>query len=341
MMLSKPNILATHGLLAMVALSLPAVTLADHHEASAKPVTEQIVDVQTQLAKGPYPGVRANHTKGIVATGTFTPAADAAKLSKAPHLQSAVPVVVRFSNAGGVPTIADASPKGMPKGMAIRFQLPDEAYTDIVSFSVDRFPVQTPEKFLALLKAIAASGPDAAKPTPLERFLEENPTAKTFVKQPKPIPVSFATQSYHGVNAFRFTNAAGESHYGRYRIVPVAGEQHLSAEQAAAAGNDFLMEELPARLQAGPASFKLLVQLAGEGDVVDDPTQVFPQDNPVVELGTLTLKEVVADSRAEERKLAFNPLILPEGIQPSNDPVLLARPAAYAVSVSRRLATTR
>lgn len=338
---NKPSPFSTRTLVSLVVLSLPAMTLADNHAESAKPVTEQIVDVQTQLAKGPYPGVRANHTKGIVATGTFTPAADAAKLSKAPHFQSTVPVTVRFSNAGGVPTIADASPKSMPKGMAIRFQLPDATYTDIVSFSVDRFPVRTPEQFLALLKAIAASGPDAAKPTPVERFLEENPTAKTFVKQPKPIPASFASQTYHGVNAFRFVNAAGESQYGRYRIVPVAGEQHLSADEATAAGNDFLMEELPARLKAGPASFKLLVQLAVDGDAVDDPTQVFSQDNPVVELGTLTLKEVATDSKAEERKLAFNPLILPAGIEPSNDPVLLARPAAYAVSVSRRLATTK
>ena len=340
MNLIQTGTISSGAILAFLVFGLQTSATAEDKAASTKPVTEQIVDVQTQLAQGPYPGLRANHAKGIVATGTFTPTPAAAKLSKAVHFQSAsTPVIVRFSNAGGVPTIADASPKSTPKGIAIRFQLPDEAVTDIVSFSADRFPVQTPEQFLALLQAIAASGPDVAKPTPVERFLEANPTAKTFVKLPKPIPASFVTQTYHGVNAFRFTNAAGESQFGRYRIVPVAGEKHLTDEQVAAAGNDFLLEELPARLKAGPASFKLLVQLAGEGDSVDDPTKVFPQDNPVVELGTLTLNEVVADSKAEERKLAFNPLILPDGIAPSNDPVLLARPAAYAVSVGRRLTT--
>jgi catalase len=44
------------------------------------------------------------------------------------------------------------------------------------------------------------------------------------------------------------------------------------------------------------------------------------------------------ESKALEKKLAFNPLLLPDGIAPSADPVLLSRPIAYAVSVGRRMA---
>jgi catalase len=98
------------------------------------------------------------------------------------------------------------------------------------------------------------------------------------------------------------------------------------------------MEELPARLGREAASYRLLVQLANPGDAVDDATVVWPDDRKVVELGVLTLKTAVSDSKQAEKTIMFNPLLLPDGIAPSNDPILLARPGAYAVSFGRRLA---
>ncbi|HYD33880.1 MAG TPA: catalase, partial [Methylophilaceae bacterium] len=43
-----------------------------------------------------------------------------------------------------------------------------------------------------------------------------------------------------------------------------------------------------------------------------------------------------ADSLQAEKTILFNPLALPDGIAPSTDPILLARPGAYAVSFGRR-----
>lgn len=315
------------------------VVAAADEAATAKPVTEQLVDTMTQLAHGPYKGFRANHAKGIMAEGTFTPSAEAAGISKAPHLQQAAsPVLVRFSNATGVPTIPDASGNAMPKGMAIRFTLPDGGNTDIVAISVNGFPAATPEDFLRLLNAVAASGPDVASPKPVEQYLASHPAAMKFVNTPKPAPVSFATQPFFGVNAFQFTNAKGETQYGRYRIVPAAGAQFLTDAEAAKQAPNYLMDELPARLGKQEAKYRIMLQLAGQGDSVDDPTAVWPEDRKQVELGVLTLKSAVANSQEAEKTIMFNPLALPDGIAPSNDPVLLARPAAYAVSYSRRLA---
>lgn len=322
------------------ALLLGSTGLAAADEASAaKPVTEQLVDTLTKLANGPYKGFRANHAKGIMAEGTFKPSAEAAGISKAPHLQGAAsPVLVRFSNATGVPTIPDASGNSMPKGMAIRFTLPDGGITDIVAISVNGFPAATPEDFLGLLNAIAASGPDVASPKPVEQFLASHPAAMKFVSTPKPAPVSFATESFFGVNAFAFTNAKGETQYGRYRIMPVSGTQFLTDAETAKQAPNYLMDELPARLGKQEAKYRIVLQLAAPGDNVDDPTAVWPDDRKQVELGVLTLKSAVANSQEAERTIMFNPLVLPDGIAPSNDPVLLARPGAYAVSYGRRLA---
>jgi catalase len=305
---------------------------------SDKPVVEQIVNTLTTLSGGPHKGFRANHAKGIVVLGEFTPAKSAASITKAAHLQDAVsPVTVRFSNATGVPNIPDADGHAFPKGIAIRFTLADGTFTDIVSISTNGFPAAKPEDFLGLLNAIAASGPDAAKPTPVEQFLGTHPAALKFVQMPKQPPVSFATQPFFGVNAFKFTNAKGDTQYGRYRITPVKGEEFLSKEQAASATPNYLFEELPTRLAKAPVSYKLTLQLAEKDDVLNDPTAVWPDTRKQVELGTLTIKTVDAEGVKFEKATMFNPLALVDGIEPSDDPILLARPGAYAVSFGRRL----
>ncbi|MBB5200589.1 catalase family peroxidase [Glaciimonas immobilis] len=320
-----------------VLLLLASPVIAADQTTPEKNVNEKIVDTMTVLAKGPYTGFRANHAKGIVVTGTFTPSAAAPTLSKAAHFQSAVPVTVRFSDPTGVPTLPDASPNASPHGIAIRFQLPDGGITDIVSISFNGFPVANPEDFLALLTAVSSTKPDSPKPTPVEQFLATHPAAKRFVIAPKPAPVSFGTLSFYGVNAFKFTNAKGESQYARYRIEPLAGNQSLNEEQLAKAAPNYLMDELPTRLEKAPVTFRISAQLAAPGDVTDDGTVIWPDNRPQIELGVLSLTTMAADSLAIQKTLAFNPLLLVDGIAPSADPILLARPLAYSVSVRRRL----
>jgi len=335
---SNPKFIKSRCLLAAIMFVATSQVYADEVAENAKPVTEQIVDTLTTLAHGPYAGYRANHAKGIMVSGTFSPAKTAASLSSAPHLQKAVtPVIVRFSDATGVPNMPDADANANPHGIAIRFQLPEGAYTDIVSISVNGFPAATPEDFLGLLNAVAASGPHAPKPSPVEQFLGSHPAALKFVTTPKPAPISFATLPFYGVNAFKFTNAQGKTQYGRYRIIPLSGAQSLPAGEIAKVGPDYLMEDLPARLKQAPVKFKIAVQLAAEGDEVNDATVVWPEDRPQVELGTLTLKTAIADSKALEKTIMFNPLALPAGIEASADPILLARPTAYLVSFGRRV----
>jgi len=308
-------------------------------EMTRKSVVEQIVDAQTILAKGPYKGLRVNHNKGIVVTGSFTPSTSAASITKAAHLQNTPSkVTVRFSNAGGVPTIEDTNPNANPRGIAIRFELPDGSITDIVSLSINAFPVSTPEAFLEFLNARIATKPDSPKPTPVEKMVAATPSLQKFIAIPKPFPVSFATHNYFGINAFEFTNSQGEKNYVRYQIAPMNGQELLSADEVAKAKPNYLFEELPQRLKKGEAKFRLLAQVAAKDDVVNDPTVIWPNDRKLVELGVISLEAPVADNAAAEKTLAFNPLILLDGIAPSEDPVLLARPGAYAVSVGRKLA---
>ncbi|MBV8127177.1 MAG: catalase family peroxidase, partial [Planctomycetaceae bacterium] len=267
--------------------------------------------------------------------GTFSPAATAASFSRAPHLQSGpVPITVRFSDFAGVPTVPDGDPLASPRGMAIKFHLPGGIDTDIVAHSYDGFPTRTAEEFLEFVRALAANG--SGSPDPIKSFLASHPQAQRFAEAPKPAPSSFATESYYAVNAFRFINREGTSRPGRYRIRPEAGEEHLDPAEAARRPGSFLFDELAQRLSRGAVRFRLLVQLAAEGDPVDDCSQPWPEERPQVELGTLSITAPVADSAAAERQLVFDPAKLVDGIELSDDQLPAVRSAVYAISYRRR-----
>jgi catalase len=318
-----------------IAISHPVQLAAEEGPASQKSLAEQLVDAFNAVF-GVHPGLRANHPKGVVLEGTFTPSSSAPSLTKAAHLQkrkAPIPVTVRFSAGSGLPTVPDTN--DMPRGMAVKFALPDGTKTDLVVLSFNGFPVATAEEFRDFLLAVAASGPDAPKPTELENFLGGHPAAKTFVETPKPPPVSYGTLPYFGINAFKFTNAKGTSTHARYQLQPVAGAKYLSTEQLARMGPEYLTEEIRERVRRGPVKFTLLAQVAEQGDTIDNPTIVWPDTRKKVDLGTITITKAVADSQAAEKKLLFVPGALVPGIEPA-DPMIAARSAAYIVSLSRR-----
>jgi len=292
---------------------------------------------------GMHPGFRPAHAKGVMLTGTFTPAATAKELTRAPHVQRAsTPVTVRFSNSTGLPMLPDTDPNADPRGMAIRFNLAEHVHTDIVAHSTDGFPTRTGDEFLELLRALASSDlsapSDPAKPKPIEVFLGSHPAALRFVETPKPAPSSFAREAFFGVTAMEFINADGKRQFGRYRIVPDAGVEHLDSDAVKAKGPNFLFEEILERVKQGPVGFRLKVQLAEPGDVVDDATVHWPEERKVVDFGSLQLTGAVAENEAEQKKIIFDPIPRVEGIEPSADPLLELRAAIYLISGRRRRA---
>jgi catalase len=288
---------------------------------------------------GLQPGFRPAHAKGILLSGRFTPAAGATALSRAPHLQrSSTPVTVRFSDFGGIPAIPDSSPDASPRGLAIRFHLAEHVHTDIIAHSVDGFPVRTAEEFVEFLRAIYASVHATAKPLPIEQFLGTHPAALAFVQTPKPLPASFSAESFYAVNAYRFVSQDGTSRFGRYRIHPDGANQYLDDAAAAKLGPNFLFDEIAQRLSRGSVKMRIAVQIAAEGDVVDDSTVHWPADRPEMDFGTIVLEAVLPNSDTEQRHIIFDPIPRVDGIEPSGDPLLDPRATVYLMSGRRRRA---
>jgi catalase len=224
--------------------------------------------------------------------------------------------------------------------MAVKFHLPDGGATDIVAVPLVVFFARNAEDFLELTRA-RVPDPETGQPDPekLGAYLAEHPEAGVALQKgiPKLAPTtSFATSDYRGLHAFCLVDADGGTHWGRYTWEPEEGPEYLTDEQREAASRDYLQEEIRQRLADGIARFTLEFTLANEDDPHDDPTAEWEGEREVVELGELEVLKVVEDAETPDEPIVFDPMRLTDGIEPSADPILAARPKAYNVSIERR-----
>ena len=298
---------------------------------------ERMVDALNAV-HGHHEGVRAAHARGACARGTFTATPEAARLTRAPHMQGdPIPVTVRVSNGTGNPGHPDRRKDG--RGMAVKFHLPNGKETDMVGITLPVFFVKTADDFLALQDALALD-PSTGKPDPARTmaFVQEHPESvqgfqAVLAFEP---PSSYLGLVYRGLHAFKYVNAAGEERFIRYRWEPETPAPNLSDEEAKALPDDYLTNELTTRLKEGPVAFRLHVQVAQVGDPTDNPTVEWPADREDVEIGRLVLEEATEGCDA----LLFDPMVLIDGIEASNDEILRARSGAYSVSFKRRRPAT-
>lgn len=274
---------------------------------------------------------RALHAKGTVCRGTFTATPAAGALTRAAHMSgAAVDATVRFSNGSGDPRSADNDLD--VRGMAVKFHLPDGSETDISAQTAERFPVRTPDAFIALVRANDAG---RARLWRLPLFFATHPGALRALRAGagalKP-PASYATRRYHAIHAFRWVGSDGGERWVRYRWLPEAGNETVSMHEARRLGSDYLQDELVERLTRDPIRFALEVQIAADGDDPHDPRVLWPDERERIAVGTLEVKGVEPGVDGG----VFDPVRVTDGIELSDDPILNYRPRAYAVSAERR-----
>ncbi|MEW2503065.1 catalase family peroxidase [Amycolatopsis sp. CA-161197] len=305
-------------------------------ELPASQLSVSIVDEIEQL-KGTYPGYRRAHARGVCYDATFVPSGVAADLTTAAHLQGEpVRATVRFSHTDTNPHLPDAGTA--VRGLAVKFHLPDGSNTDIVGVNLDRFIAATPEDFLALLKSAepdpATGAPDLGK---VQAHVGAHPSAGPglFTASQLPTPVSYGTTTYWAIHAFFWRAADGSLRPVRYRWVPEAGDHVLAAGEGGDWSAEHLTGELGERLARGPVEFTLKVQLGEPGDPTNDATLVWPGERTEITAGRLAITAEVTDQKHWNSQV-FDPTLLTAGIELSDDPILAARSAIYAVSYDRR-----
>ncbi|MBL6750452.1 MAG: catalase family peroxidase [Nevskia sp.] len=286
---------------------------------------------------GLHPGFRRAHAKGICFVGRFDSNGQGARLSRAavfgPRPSS---VIGRFSTGGGQPYAADG--RLVFHGMALSLSAPGGEQWRTTMDDTPIFNVATPQAFLEFQIATRPDRSGKPDPAKVSAFLAAHPETRAFIDwlRDHPLPSSFANGTYYSIDAFRFTDAAGKSRFVRWAFVPEAPFESLDKSRLASLDKNFLFDDLVARAARGPLRWHLVITLASAGDPVDNATVQWPEDREKVDAGTLAVDRVVAEDEGPCRDLNFDPLILPAGIGPSDDPLLAARSAVYSASFTRR-----
>jgi len=226
------------------------------------------------------------------------------------------------------------------RSMALRFSLRNGEQWRMGINDIPVFPVSTPSAFY---EQLAASRPDPAtgKPDPakMKAFLDGHPETVRALAAIHAAPMSsgFANATYNSLDAFRFIDAGGRATPVRWSMVPAQPFAPAPAEaDAGQSDKNFLFDDLMVALRRQPLQWHLIVTVGQAGDPTDDATIAWPADREKIDVGMLTVNRLVGEDEGVCRDVNFDPLVLPDGIEGSDDPLLSARSAVYSSSFTRR-----
>jgi catalase len=288
---------------------------------------------------GVHPGQRRNHIKGTCALGTFAglPAAWAYSRS-AIFSGEPIPVVARFSLAGGNPDAPDAAPT--PRGLALELRAKDGEVQHFTMLDTPMFGAATPQTFFDDLVS-KQPDPTTGKPDPakIKAFRASHPDALAQIKYlaTHNPPPSWANTTYFGIHTFKFVNSDNVVTLVRWRFVPEDGDKQMSAAELQAAPANFLQQRLIDRVKKGPVVWDMMLTIGKPGDPETNPTLAWPAKRKEVKIGTLTITQAMPQQGAACEKINYDPLVMSQGIQATADPVLQFRSPAYAVSFGKRV----
>lgn len=283
---------------------------------------------------GTHPGYRRAHARGKSYRARFTATGFASHLTTAPHFEKGESeAFVRFSHFSPDPTWTDAmSPV---KGMAVQFRLPSGEATNIVGVTSPVFFAKTPEIFTEMLGVVKSFKKGKPSLTELAGLLADYPESGAMINNIRKMqaPASFATGQYNSIHAFYFIDENGHRQPVKYLWQPESGIETLSPLDAIALPIGSFEADMEDRIAKGPVNFRLEVILGRQGDPTDDPTKEWPENREKLTLGHLTITEEALEAEG----IVYDPTLMTEGIECSEDRILNFRHEAYRISHQRRI----
>jgi catalase len=259
-------------------------------------------------------------------------------------------LAIRFSTVAGGRDSSELARD--PRGFAVKFYTEDGNW-DLVGNNLAVFFIRDAIKFPDLIHS--------QKPDPVTfeagvanrafDFFSQTPESMHMVMMvfsPRGIPATYRHQQGFGVNTYKWVNQAGDTKLVKYHWIPAAGVRSLTAEDAAAIQATNLghhTKDLYDAIDAGDfPEWELKVQLMDDGehpeldfDPLDD-TKVWPEDQfPLLPVGRMVLNRKPENFFAESEQIAFGTGVLVDGLDFSDDKMLVGRTFSYSDTQRHRV----
>jgi catalase len=293
---------------------------------------------------------RVVHARGFVAYGTFTASGTVggepiSRFTRAKLFQEEgkqTDVAIRFSTVIGGRDSSEAARD--PRGFAVKFYTEDGNW-DLVGNNLAVFFIRDAIKFPDVIHSLK---PDPVtfrqEPSRIFDFMSQTPEAMHMLVNlfsPRGIPANYRSMQGFGVNTYRWVNADGESHLVKYHWLPKQAVASLTeADAAIVQGGDLghASKDIHDAIEAGDyPEWDLHVQLMSDEehpeldfDPLDD-TKVWPENEfPTHHIGTMTLNRNVDNFFAENEQISFGTGVLVDGLEFSDDKMLVGRTFSYS-----------
>jgi catalase len=296
-------------------------------------IPERVVHARGAVAFGVF---EATGTWGDEPIGAYT----RAKLFNQPGKKTEV--AIRFSTVIGgrdsAETIRD------PRGFAVKFYTEDGNW-DLVGNNLAVFFIRDAIKFPDVIHSLK---PDPVtfrqEPNRIFDFMSQTPESMHMLVNlfsPRGIPADYRHMQGFGVNTYKWVNAAGDTHLVKYHWMPRQGVRSMTEADAAVIQGQELghaSKDLYEAIEAGDfPRWDLLVQVMSDGehpelgfDPLDD-TKTWPEDQfPPRRVGTMTLDRTVSNFFTENEQIAFGTGVLVDGLDFSDDKMLVGRTFSYS-----------
>jgi catalase len=226
----------------------------------------------------------------------------------------------------------------------VKFRTEDGNW-DLVGNNLAVFFIRDAIKFPDVIHALK---PDPVtfrqEPNRILDFMANTPESMhmlTHLFSPRGIPTDYRHMQGFGVNTYKFVNAQGETFLVKYHWQPKGGVACLTAQEAAAVQGKELghaTKDCYEAIERGDyPEWELQVQIISDDehpeldfDPLDD-TKTWPEDRfPLRPIGRMVLDRNVEDHHNENEQSAFGTGVLVDGLDFSDDKMLIGRTFSYS-----------
>jgi len=259
-------------------------------------------------------------------------------------------LAVRFSTVAGGRDSSELARD--PRGFAVKIYTEDGNW-DLVGNNLAVFFIRDAVKFPDL---IHSQKPDPVSfvrqdPNRVFDFLSQSPESMHMVSilfGPRGLPASFRTMQGFGVNTYKWVNAQGETKLVKYHWIPKQGVKSYTADDAAKVQAQELgahTKDLYEAIERGEhPEWELQVQLMDDHDHPEldfdplDDTKTWPEEQfPPKAVGRMVLDRTPENFFTESEQIAFGTGVLVDGLDFSDDKMLVGRTFSYSDTQRHRV----